>query len=126
MKRYDSFVMGHISIDENIYQEKAVKEIGGAVFYSSCASHAIGYKIGVLTKLFPEDRKYLEAFTIPKENITALDSKNTTSIRNIYQKEEPVLLYQLPTPSQSKICLIILILRYIILPVSFRGNSIAE
>ena len=84
MKRYDSFVMGHISIDENIYQEKAVKEIGGAVFYSSCASHAIGYKIGVLTKLFPEDRKYLEAFTIPKENITALDSKNTTSIRNIY------------------------------------------
>ena len=84
MKRYDSFVMGHISIDENMYQEKAVKEIGGAVFYSSCASHAIGYKIGVLTKLFPEDRKYLEAFTIPKENITALDSKNTTSIRNIY------------------------------------------
>ncbi len=84
MKRYDSFVMGHISIDENIYQEKAVKEIGGAVFYSSCASHAIGYKIGVLTKLFSEDRKYLEAFTIPKENITALDSKNTTSIRNIY------------------------------------------
>jgi len=84
MKRYDSFVMGHISIDENTYQGKAVKEIGGAVFYSSCASRAIGYKIGVLTKLSPEDRKYLEAFTIPKENITALDSRNTTSIRNIY------------------------------------------
>ena len=84
MKRYDSFVMGHISIDENIYQGEAVKEIGGAVFYSSCASHAIGHKIGILTKLSPRDRKYLEAFIIPQEDIAALDSRNTTSIRNIY------------------------------------------
>jgi len=84
MKRYDSFVIGHISIDENIYQGETVKEIGGAVFYSSCASYAIGHKIGILTKLSPQDRKYLEAFTVFKEDITALDSRNTTSIRNIY------------------------------------------
>lgn len=84
MKRYDSFIMGHISIDENIYQGEAVKEMGGAVFYSSCASHAIGRKIGILTKLSRRDRKYLEAFDFPKEDITALDSRNTTSIRNIY------------------------------------------
>ncbi|MBU4227349.1 ribokinase, partial [bacterium] len=88
MKRYDSFIIGHISIDENIYQGEAVKEIGGAVFYSSCASHAIGHKIGILTKLSPQDRKYLEAFTIPQENITALDSRNTTSIRNIYHSAD--------------------------------------
>ncbi|GAI17221.1 unnamed protein product, partial [marine sediment metagenome] len=84
MKRYDTFVMGHISIDENIYQGEAVKEIGGAVFYSSCASHSIGHKIGILTKLSRKDREYLEAFNVPKEDITALDSRNTTSIRNIY------------------------------------------
>ena len=84
MKRYDSFIMGHISIDENIYQGEAVKEIGGAVFYSSCASHAISHKIGVLTKLSQKDREYLEAFKVSKEDITALDSRNTTSIRNIY------------------------------------------
>ncbi len=80
--------MGHISIDENIYQGEAVKEIGGAVFYSSCASHAIGHKIGILTKLSQQDKKYLEAFTIPQENITALDSKNTTSIINIYHSAD--------------------------------------
>jgi len=84
MKNYDTFIMGHISIDENIYQGETVKEIGGAVFYSSCASYAIGHKIGILTKLSPRDRKYLKAFTIPKEDIAALDSRNTTSIRNIY------------------------------------------
>jgi len=84
MKRYDSFVIGHISIDENIYQGETVKEIGGAVFYSSCASHAIGHRIGVLTKLSPLDKNYLKAFTIPRQDVTALHSKNTTSIRNIY------------------------------------------
>lgn len=88
MKSYDSFVIGHISIDENIYQEETAKEIGGAVFYSSCASYAIGHKIGILTKLSPQDRKYLEAFIIPQENITALDSRNTTSIRNIYHSAD--------------------------------------
>ena len=88
MKNYDTFIMGHISIDENIYQGEAVKEIGGAVFYSSCAPYAIGHKIGILTKLSPQDRKYLEAFTIPKENIAALDSRNTTSIRNIYHSAD--------------------------------------
>lgn len=88
MKNYDTFVMGHISIDENIYQGKVVKEIGGAVFYSSCASYAIGHKIGILTKLSQKDRKYLEAFNISKEDITALDSRNTTSIRNIYHSAD--------------------------------------
>ncbi len=88
IKKYDTFVMGHISIDENIYQGEIVKEIGGAVFYSSCASHSIGHKIGILTKLSQKDRKYLEAFNISKEDITALDSRNTTSIRNIYHSED--------------------------------------
>ena len=88
MKRYDSFVIGHISIDENIYQGETVKEIGGSVFYSSCASHAIGHKIGILTKLSQQDRKYLEVFTVFKEDITALDSRNTTSIRNIYHSAD--------------------------------------
>ena len=88
IRKYDTFIIGHISIDENIYQGEAVKEIGGAVFYSSCASHAIGYKIGILTKLSPQDRKYLEAFTVSKEDITALDSRNTTSIRNIYHSAD--------------------------------------
>lgn len=88
MKRYDSFVMGHISIDENIYQGEAVKEIGGAVFYSSCASHAIGHKTGILTKLSFRDKNYLEEFTIPEKDIFTLNSENTTSIRNIYHSAD--------------------------------------
>jgi len=88
MKRYDSFVMGHISIDENIYQGEVVKEMGGAVVHSSCTSYAIGYKTCILTKLSFQDKSCLEAFTIPEEDIFALNSKNTTSIRNIYHSAD--------------------------------------
>ena len=88
IKKYDTFIIGHISIDKNIYQGEAVKEIGGAVFYSSCASHAIGHKTGILTKLSFRDKNCLEEFTIPEEDIFALNSKNTTSIRNIYHSAD--------------------------------------
>ena len=88
IKKYDTFIMGHISIDENIYQGEAVKEMGGAVVHSSCTSYAIGYKTGILTKLSFQDKSCLEAFTIPEEDIFALNSKNTTSIRNIYHSAD--------------------------------------
>jgi len=84
MKNYNTFIMGHISIDENIYQRETVKEIGGAVVYSSCASYAVGHKTGILTKLSFQDESCLEIFTIPEEDIFTLNSENTTSIRNIY------------------------------------------
>ncbi len=61
---------------------------GGAVVYSSCSSYAIGHKTGILTKLSFRDKERLEIFSIPKENIITLDSKNTTSIRNIYHTED--------------------------------------
>ena len=88
MKSYDTFIMGHISKDENIFQGKTVNETGGAVVYSSCSSYAIGHKTGILTKLSFKDGKYLEIFPILKENIITLDSKNTTSIRNIYHSAD--------------------------------------
>jgi len=88
IKNYDTFIMGHISIDENIYQGESVKEIGGAVVHSSCTSFAVGRKTGILTKLSFLDKNCLEAFTIPEEDIFALGSENTTSIRNIYHSAD--------------------------------------
>ena len=88
MKKYDTFIMGHISKDKNVFQGKTVNETGGAVVYSSCSSYAIGHKTGILTKLSFRDKERLEIFSIPKENIITLDSKNTTSIRNIYHTED--------------------------------------
>jgi sugar/nucleoside kinase (ribokinase family) len=41
-----------------------------------------------LTKLSFRDKNCLEEFTIPEEDIFALNSKNTTSIRNIYHSAD--------------------------------------
>lgn len=88
MRKYDTFVMGHISKDENVFQGKTVNETGGAVVYSSCSAYAIGHKVGILTKLAYKDKNHLEIFSVPKENIIVLDSKNSTSIRNVYHTED--------------------------------------
>jgi len=88
MKKYDTFILGHISKDENVFQGKTVNETGGAVVYSSCSSHSISHKTGILTKFSSKDKERLEIFSISKENIISLDSKNTTSIRNIYHTED--------------------------------------
>jgi sugar/nucleoside kinase (ribokinase family) len=87
-KQYDTFIMGHISIDEILYEGTCEKSIGGAVIYSSYAAKAGGSKTGVLTKVSPKNINLLGNFNISKEDIYCLSSQNTTSIRNEYLSKD--------------------------------------
>jgi len=83
--QYDTLVIGHISLDYNIdYQDNLIVEVGGAVIYSSAAAYALGHKVGVVTKLAPQDKERLSAFVIPQEDIFFTASSTSTSIRNKY------------------------------------------
>ncbi len=85
MKKYSSVILGHLSYDYNIDHEGNLQEIlGGAVLYSSASAHALGHNVLAVTKLAKKDRERLKAFTLPKENIVALDSETSTMIRNQY------------------------------------------
>ncbi len=85
MKKYNTLVIGHISLDYNIdYTDKQIIEVGGAVIYSSAAAYALGSKVGVVTKLALRDRIRLKEFVLPQEDIYYIPSKNSTSIRNKY------------------------------------------
>lgn len=85
MKKYESLIIGHISLDYNIdYLDKQIIELGGAVIYSSASAYALGHKVGAVTKLAPKDRERLEALVISKEDIFCTDSPASTSIRNKY------------------------------------------
>lgn len=86
MKRhYDTLEIGHISLDYNIdYLDNQIIEVGGAVIYSSAAAKAGGFKVGVVTKLAPEDKDRLDKFVIDKEDVFYIPSKQSTSIRNKY------------------------------------------
>ncbi|MDE6471654.1 MAG: ribokinase [Clostridia bacterium] len=84
-KHYDTLEIGHISLDYNIdYLDHQIIEVGGAVIYSSAAACAGGYKVGVVTKLAPQDKDRLNCFVIDKEDVFYIPSKESTSIRNKY------------------------------------------
>lgn len=84
-KHYDTLEIGHISLDYNIdYLDNQIIEVGGAVIYSSAAAYAGGYKVGVVTKLAPQDKDRLNCFLIDKDDVFYIPSKESTSIRNKY------------------------------------------
>ena len=84
-KHYDTLEIGHISLDYNIdYLDNQIIEVGGAVIYSSAAAKAGGFKVGVVTKVAPEDKDRLNSFVIDKEDVFYIPSKQSTSIRNKY------------------------------------------
>ncbi|MBQ8782512.1 MAG: ribokinase [Clostridia bacterium] len=82
---YQSLIIGHITLDTNIdHLDNEVKIPGGAVVYSSASAYALGHNVAVLTKIAPDDNKLLDAFTLPKENVIVLNSKETTYMYNKY------------------------------------------
>lgn len=81
-KLYDTFIIGHISLDE-ICENDSIKRIpGGAVMYSSYSAKASGYKVGVCTKIAEEHKDLLSLFPLEEEDIFFIPSKESTSIRN--------------------------------------------
>lgn len=89
MKHYESIIIGHITMDiDTDYLDNKTKIEGGAVLYSSASAYALGHKVAVLTKVAPKDRDRLNAFTLPKEDIYLIESKNSTDMTNHYLTPE--------------------------------------
>ena len=84
---FDFFVMGHISLDENIYPGSVEKNVGGAILYSSSVYTALGKRVALLTKLSSSDYSSIEKLDVPQKDIFLINSKKTTSIRNVYLDE---------------------------------------
>lgn len=84
-KTYDTFIIGHVSLDENIYEGQVDKDFGGAVLYSGYSATAGGNNVGIFTKSSNEDEeKITKLFNVPEEDFYYTISSNRTSIRNEY------------------------------------------
>lgn len=89
MQKYDSAVIGHVSKDINTdHLGNTVKNIGGAVVYSSASAYALGHHTAVITKLADEDAWAAESFTLPREDIFFLPTEKSTSISNVYHSAD--------------------------------------
>lgn len=85
MKHYDTFLIGHITVDE-------VQEVdgtrygffGGAELFSSYAAYFTGAKVGVLTKMTAEQKMILDLLPFDRNDIYFVESRENTSMLNRY------------------------------------------
>ncbi len=85
MKHYESIIIGHISMDNNIdHLGNGAFVCGGAVLYSSASAYALGHKVAAVTKLAKEDSDRLKEFTVPEENVYVVNCKKSTTMKNVY------------------------------------------
>lgn len=85
MKKYDTLVVGPISLDINIdYQNNVEREVGGAVVQSGWAAASSGAQTAIFTKLNSKDASIEQVFAGSGADLFCKESANTTSIRNQY------------------------------------------
>ena len=85
MKKYDSVIVGPVSLDINIDCEgNERRELGGAVVQAGWAAAGCGFRPLVLTKADPKTADPGERFRDSGVDLVVLESKNTCSIENRY------------------------------------------
>ncbi len=83
--KYDSIIMGHISLDYNTdHLDNTVEVIGGAVTFSSASAYALGHRVAAFTKVAPADRDRLSGLVIPSEDVFCLPADSSTVMKNKY------------------------------------------
>ena len=85
MKKYESVIIGHITLDENIdYTGKKVYGEGGAVLYSSAAAFGTGHRVAAFTATAEKDKNRLDALRLPKEDVFWVKKEKSTDMYNRY------------------------------------------
>jgi sugar/nucleoside kinase (ribokinase family) len=84
-KRYDTLIIGPVSLDHNIdYEGKEYREVGGAIVQSGFAASKTGHATALFTKLNPGDADIDQVFNSSGADLYWKASRKTTSIRNRY------------------------------------------
>ena len=83
--KYQTFIIGHVTMDENVdYDGKTVFTEGGAVLYSSAAAYGTGHKTAALTALNEKDKGRIEAFRLPEKDVFCVFKDKSTDMYNRY------------------------------------------
>lgn len=82
--KLDTFIIGHLCIDEIVSLEGDTSlSVGGAVVYSLFSAAAGGNNIGILIKSGKKEQMIVNVLPVHSDNINWVESKaGTTSIRN--------------------------------------------
>lgn len=84
-KKYDTLIIGPISLDHNIdHDDHENREVGGAVVQSGFAAARTDHNSAFFTKSNPADLDVQQIFKDSKGDVFWGESKKTTAIRNKY------------------------------------------
>jgi len=86
MQRYDSLILGQVSLDINVdHTGHAVREVGGAVVASGFAASALGHRTCVVPKANLGEVDLAALFSrAANVDVIPLSSTRSTSIENVY------------------------------------------
>ena len=85
MKKYESIIIGHITMDHNTdCLGNEIYAAGGAVIFSSASAYALGHKVAAVTKLNPNDKDRLDNFTVPSDDVYCIDAQSSSNMDNHY------------------------------------------
>ena len=85
MSRIDIVMSGHVSKDIMVFHDGTKDSFfGGPVIYSSAAAAVSGSRVMIVTKTAETDRASLDYLREDRVGLEIIDSRQTTSIRNVY------------------------------------------
>lgn len=87
MNSYDIFIFGHTSVDLIKTPREEYEMTSGPILYSAWTAHQLGYSVGVLTKTATKDRRRLDAFPVPREDLFWRDSFETVRSKLEYRTD---------------------------------------
>jgi sugar/nucleoside kinase (ribokinase family) len=84
----DILMIGHFAKDVLVVDGAAERASGGAVFYGSIAIRRLGVRVGIVTRMHPDDYPRLDE--VRREGVAVFVSAapETTGIENIYRSED--------------------------------------
>ncbi len=88
MKSLDILMIGHMAKDRIVVDGRGETVPGGAVYYGSIALRHLGIRVGVVTRLHPDDFSLLDALREAGVEVFAYPAPETSGIENIYNSQD--------------------------------------
>lgn len=88
MTDVDILMVGHLARDRLVVDGQAEMATGGAVYYGGMALRRLGVRVGVVTRLHPDDFACLDDMIQAGIQVSATPAAQTSGIENVYHSAD--------------------------------------
>jgi sugar/nucleoside kinase (ribokinase family) len=88
MPMVEALLIGHFAKDRLVVDGRAEAASGGAVFYGGVALRRLGLRVGIVTRLHPDDFSLLDEVRGEGIEVFAAPATESTGIENVYRSAD--------------------------------------